>query len=752
MSSNLERKRFYYLVAIFFIILIGILFIPSKKVMADDEVIYSDGIYRYRIINETNKEVMLIGVETTEEMEELSIPGKITLHEMEYTVASVDFQWDYYHNETYANFYNSVKRFNIEETFTGTLANPLYAFPNLNSIKFHGSSVPKEVNVSISNRSFRDFLFIVPKGMEAAYSKVIRLTLFYSMVSDLYEDEMELTPTIVSKEDNLTEYGIFAQDGFIYKVMASGKEGVGKVELLGITHYLKRTYINLPEKVKNKGYTYQLTKLGRFSMIGSGARVVVVPDSVTEMENAVFDKDVELLFLSKNCKVIPRLITDENNESNLIFAYVPEGVTTISIGAFDNLNKNTASIILPSTITEVGKKSLYGFKLVTFLNKKPLEGVKAAVKAGTTVKVPEAAVTTFKKSLGNKYNVVAAKNIVKTKDITVNKESLKINMLQMPQISASLTKGSNETIYWLSSDPNILEVSSKGIITSKKAGTAYVVAYTRTSGRHKAIKVTVTDFTFTEGIYTYRVTNPSKKTVTLCEVRPDNTLTALNIPETIKYKNVEYTITGVIANPDDTSVPLIPKDYSQNVITEITFPKTITEKMGYLGELKKIKRITFLGKTAPSEIIDWYKDDGLLAFQAVIYVPVGSINSYTSALYVRYGYNTHQSIHYGCRMDFNIVESGNDQVQRFVVDGILYRVTKYAGKGNGTVAVKGVDVELDKVVIPGTVTYNGHTYNVTEIYKGVLDSISDKEKSIDESIKKRSTEEKYSAPITYVLD
>ena len=752
MKHQFKSKRLYYFFALSLVLIIGLLFAPSEKVTANDKEIYSDGIYRYMITNEVDKEVQLIGVETTEEMEELYIPGKVTIDEKEYVVASVYFNWNYYENEKYAKFFNSVKKLNVADTFTGTLDEPTYAFLNLTTIEFQGKSVPKEIKVSLSNRAIKDIVFIVPKGKEVAYSRVIRMYINYYVSSDLYEQEIEITPTVVSKDVTDIEYGYFAVDGFIYKVIDYAKDGVGKVQLVGITHPLKRSYIALPETVRNNGYRYQLTSLARFSLIGCGARVIVVPDSVTEMESSVFDRRVELLFLSQNCKVIPRsLITDENNETNLRFVHVPEGVTTISDYAFNDIPSNTASIILPTTIKKVGKESLSTFKLVTFLNKKPLDKVASAIKKGTTVKVNKSAISTFKKVLGNKASVVEAKNIVKTKSLTVNKENIKINTINTATITAKLTKGSNETIYWLSTDPELIEISSKGVITPKKDGIAYVVAYTRTSGKHKAIKITITETTFEEGIFSYRITNPAKKTVSLCQVRPTKNLKVLNIPETVKYKKVKYTVTGVIANPEDTSIPLIPDDFVSNKIKEITFPKTISGTVGYLGKLKHINSITFKGKNAPDAICDWYLDDGLLAWQTVICVPKGSVNSYTTALWMRYGNNTYAGKHYGCSMDFNIVESGNKQVQRFVVDGIVYRVTKYAGKKNGEVAVKGVDINLKKINIKKTVTYNGYTYKVTEIYKGALKNSDGKEISIDKSIKKRNTEERFRAPVYYVL-
>lgn len=743
------KKGILYIIGMLFFMVSGLLLMPGKEVFAHENTVYSDGVYRYLIIDEVENKVKLIGIDKTENTDELYIPGKAVINEKEYTVSLVDFDYEYYANENYAGFYKSVKKLNIADDFTGILNDPEYAFPNLNTVEFYGKETPEKVRIYMPNRNIKDFLFIVPKGTESAYEKVIEFSINYSIVSDLYEYDIELTPTIVSDNAKHIEYSYFAIDGFIYKVIESAKNGVGKVRLVGITGRQKKDYLELPDKVCYNGYSYSLTSLRKYSLIGSEARVVVVPDTVTDMESCVFDQDVELLFLSKNCKVIPSaLITNTYEDgvyTNIRFVYVPEGVTTLSDYAFACTPTNTSSIILPSTIKKVGKESLYTFKLVTFLNKKPLNNVASAIDKGTTVKVNESAIKTFKKVLGNKISVVAAKNIVKTKDLTVNKE-IKISTIKTATIKATLTKGSNETIYWLSANPDIVEVSSKGVITPKKAGTAYVVAYTRTSGKHKAVKVTVTETTFNNGIFTYRITDPSKKTVTLCEVRPDASVKTLTIPETVTYKNVKYTVTDVVANPDNTSIPLIPEKYSDNKIKKITFPKSIKGKVGYLGVLKSIESITFKGNSAPETIKDWHLDGGILAWQAVIYVPQGRINSYMSSIELSYEIESYQESHYGCYMDYNFAEIGKDQVMRFVVDGILYRVTKYAGKKNGKVAVKGMDLNLKKVDIKSTVTYNGYTYNVTEVYVGAIKYGNDREVNIDKSIK-RNTKEKYTAPV-----
>ncbi len=469
-----------------------------------DAAIYKDGIFRYIITSEENKEVRLIGIECNDKIKEFTIPGNAAINDTTYTVSLVSIIYDYCGNDSYSAFYSSVNKLIFDDSFIGVAYNPGYAFPNLAAMEFTGNTVPKGIYEQTSNGSaVLDTLFIVPQGMKEAYQKVIHEYMYYYNGSDLYERDIDLTPTVITADETeAIERETFSYNGFIYQVLTSAKNGSGTVKLLGIHTYglkdwsqrvLNNSYLALPKQVKNNGYTYQLTKLGRSSLVLSGATVIVVPDTVTEMDSYVFDSRVELLFLSKNCKVIPsRMITDENNETNLQFISVPEGVTTISANAFSNLPQYKASIILPSTVKSLGKQALYNFKLVTFINKKPIKNIAPAIKNGTTVKVDTGSIPTYKSLFSSKVSVIAAKNIKKAAKISVDKSSVTMAAKKKITLTGTLSKGSNENIYWHSSNTDIFEISSKGVITSKKAGTAYAIAYSRTSGLYKAVKVTVT--------------------------------------------------------------------------------------------------------------------------------------------------------------------------------------------------------------------------------------------------------------------
>lgn len=756
-TTNLYHEKKKHLSGIYkyIFVFIVMLFIPIENAAAKEDPIYKDGIYLYQITDDVKREVRLIGVEPTKAMSELDIPGTAKINDQQYRVSSFSIHYDYYGKEEYQRLYQSITKLNFADTFTGTITEATYAFPNLTTFEFYGTEPPKQVIESISNGEKRsDLLFIVPSKTEDVYANAITIGMSYYLYSDLYEFEIPMKPTIVSKGTDLAhvEYGIFSVDDYLYQVTASGKAGKGTVQLIGQKKTHDNTYLKLPSEVKNNGYTYSLTKLCLFSLIGSGARVVVVPDTVTAMDSSVFDHKVELLFLSKNCKEIPRMITDENNESNLRFVHVPEGVTTIAERSYPYVMEHEASIILPTTIKTVGKNSLSDYKLVTFLNKKPIKNIASAIKEGTTVKVNKSSIKAYQAVLGKKAKVIAAKDVIKATKLTVTTTSLTLNTSQIKNLKGTLTKDSNETIFWLSSNPDIFEISDKGDVIPKKAGTAYAIAYTRTSGLHQAIKVTVTDKLITQGIYTYRITNAKDKTATLCQVKPAKTTTKLNIPEKISYDKKTYTVTEVLADPHPLkrNQPLIPDQYENNKIKEIVFPKTITGNIGYLGKLKQIKSITFKGNKAPSEI-HWYADYGKLAFQAVIYVPKNCVDTYTSALRICITNEIYSYMKYGCRMDFNVVETGSDQLQRFVVDGILYKVTKKAGTKSGEVAIKGADLGMEKIKLGNTVKYGKYTYKITQVYK---DAFADRPTSniqLGDSIKKVGTTETYKLPMYLII-
>ncbi len=495
---NTKKLNIKKLNIVLFFIFVTLLSLPLKSYAKSNET-YKDGIYVYQILNKEDKTVSLIGIEVKDADDtELRIPGTVNINDEWYKVENVDIHYDYYLNDEYSSLYKCIEKINVSEDFRGSIQNLLFAFPNIKTIEFYGRVTPKEVILSVfNNKDTSDISFQVPSGLESAYQDIIQYNMDYYFGSDLYERSIPLTPTIVSSSNECDiEYGFFQKKGVLYKVIDSAKDKTGKVSIIGLSYAFRdndNSYLSLPEKVEYNGYSYKVTHIAKFGLVGARSKIIKLPHSITSMDSHILDVNVELLFLSKNCKIIPNnLFVDENNESSLRFISVPEGVTTIKANAFNQIPRNTSSIILPTTIKTLENKSLYQFKLVTFLNKKPINNIKAAIKNATTVKVAKTAIKSYQSVLSSKVTVVESKNITKASKISLNKSNLSLKINSSFTLKGSITKGSNETIYFLSSNPEVVTVNSKGVMKGKSQGTAYVVAYTRTSGLITTAKITIT--------------------------------------------------------------------------------------------------------------------------------------------------------------------------------------------------------------------------------------------------------------------
>lgn len=450
---------------------------------------YKIGSYYYQITDETGKEAVLTGIELTKDTSVIEIPGKAVINGNSYRVARVEFGRNQINPGEYEK---NVKKIIVSKDFTGSFDHVAYVFSNLDTIEFLGKTVPERIEIEVWNgRKVLDILIIVPEGLESQYRGVTTSFLNYYNGSDLTEKTIPLVPSVTSKAAGEIERMVFYKNDMIYLVTKSGKDSTGEVSLAGLAKKHTDTYLSLPAVIYNNGYSYHLTEMQNFALVNSKAKIIAIPDTVTRMGSAIFDSEANLIFFSKNCKVLPGYLFFEGTYNNMEFVSIPEGVTEISKNAF-NFGKKSGSIILPTTLKSLGKYSLMDFKLVTFLKKKPIAGIAPAISAKTTVKVHQSVIADYKKLLGSKAAVTNSRNIIKAAKLTINKSSLKLAVNKTQTLSAKLTSGSNENIYWMSSDNSILEVSGKGTIKAKKSGTAYVVAYTRTSGLHVAVKVTVT--------------------------------------------------------------------------------------------------------------------------------------------------------------------------------------------------------------------------------------------------------------------
>lgn len=569
---------------------------------AKESEVIEDGVFRFTADKETGA-LTLIGCEFEEGQEELAVPGQVVSDGRSLAVTDIKISWQYYDEAQEQEWYRAVRDIVIPASVTGEVTGLTEAFTELEYVEFKGSRPPEAV------RTEPGPVFIVPDGKEEGYRQVIESEFYYSRYSDLTEKNIRVEPDIAVSREEKTERGFFDEDGLYLQVTKKAGDGTGHVSLIGLKEE-KETFYELPGIVEHDGYRYEITELTVFSLVGSGAKIIVLPDTVTKMGSAVFDQELEVLFLSKNCPVIPaKMIMSEPDWCSLKYVHIPDGVETISDRAFDFTNQSVGTVRIPKDVS-VGAEALGCFDEVIY-GEKDEDGAKL-----------EPAET-----------------------------EVKVGMLDETKLAASLSGNSKEDVVWASSDTELFEITDGGIVNPKKAGTAYAFAYTENSGLYGAVKVQIKGKLIGKGIFTYRITNAAERTVTVSKINPNVSTKVVRIPETITFQGKRYTVTAAVFNEDNPDLPLINGTHAQdNRIETIVFPKTITGTVGYLGVMNEIKTIEFKGSVAPKKVTGWMIDGGLLASQAVIRVPKKSIAEYKSAIW----YGEYDEDQYGEKLEYRI--------------------------------------------------------------------------------------------------
>ena len=107
----------------------------------------------------------------------------------------------------------------------------------------------------------------------------------------------------------------------------------------------------------------------------------------------------------------------------------------------------------------------------------------------TGKKKGSATVTVYLK--GKKLTTCKVKVVAAPKKVTLNKTSLSLNVKRTFQLIAKVNSGSHARYTWSSSNKSVATVSSKGLVTAKKAGTATITVKTH-NGKKATCKVKVT--------------------------------------------------------------------------------------------------------------------------------------------------------------------------------------------------------------------------------------------------------------------
>lgn len=324
----------------------------------------------------------------------------------------------------------------------------------------------------------------------------------------------------------------------------------GKGATYDYTIYNNTEFQNLEIKkiVVNKG----ITKIGTYMFAYLGTiDSVSLPNTLTTVGAEAFHHAGGL----GNSKTLPDSIT--TIESGAFFGTaiaesanfkLPAKLKTLGGGAFGVVYNSTKklTIKIPDGVTYVGEYAFSGMRGVTLYIPDSVtylgnQGYIKAIKGNKSTYVKQRA-----GDMGLSYSGKASggKQVIFVKNF-----SWVDNIVGSFNLEASVVKGGGKLTYE-SSNPKVASVSSKGVVTVKKAGTAKITItaaktskYPKTS-RTLTLKITNapkgTEFVYKNIRYTILTSSSKKGTVKVTGM--DNDTASVTIPDTLKIGGVTYTI------------------------------------------------------------------------------------------------------------------------------------------------------------------------------------------------------------------
>ena len=176
--------------------------------------------------------------------------------------------------------------------------------------------------------------------------------------------------------------------------------------------------------------------------------------------------------------------SEKPGEDSLAEKAVPEAETDIS---------NATKYGVPATLT-LGVKEAYAIKCtksgkLTYKTSNKKIATVSSKGAVTGKKKGSVTITVYRN--GKKLTTCKVKVVAAPKKVTLDKTSLSLKVGRTFQLVASVNSGSHARYTWSSSNKSVATVSSKGLVTAKKSGSATITVKTH-NGKKAACKVKVT--------------------------------------------------------------------------------------------------------------------------------------------------------------------------------------------------------------------------------------------------------------------
>ena len=237
---------------------------------------------------------------------------------------------------------------------------------------------------------------------------------------------------------------------------------------------------------------------------------------------------------------------------------IPNSVTSIGSGAFSSCSGFSESLTISNSVTSIGEyafASSSGFTDIVVGWTTPLSVVNTfyLVNLSTkTLHVPAGTEALYQAASVWKDFGTIVEDIQPVTSVTLNSNSETLNVGGSFQLTASVdpANATNKNVTWMSSDANVANVSSSGLVTAQSAGTATITVTTADGGKTATCTITVQ---FTTISVTGVTLNSNAETLTvggtfqlIHTITPDNA-TNKNVTWTSSDVNiVEVSASGLV--------------------------------------------------------------------------------------------------------------------------------------------------------------------------------------------------------------
>ncbi len=543
----------------------------------------------------------------------------------------------------------------------------------------------------------------------------------------------------------------FEQDDIYYKIIS----GTTTVEV--IVSPDKTGALEIPEKVTHQSIAYDVIGIGFEAFRGNQLSSVIIPESVTTIKTGAFYNNALTRI------VIPEYVTGIEDEAffgNSLTIVDAKGMMPSDIELNTFGDRNVIDLFIPSgTLFDYDTNGWTGFKSITQIfsrndfNYKVISGTNNFVEVVSSpdktggIEIPEK--VTYN---GNEYTTIGIEEsafegnqltsvVIPQSVLHIKSKAFKNNQLTEVVIPENMTAILADAF---SGNP-LTEVRAEGVISPVLLSQAF-------GGNRSVIDLLIpagrlSDYEdnrwtgFKSVSQVFEVDDINYKIISGTDVEviaSPNKTGAIEIPEKVTYKGVEYTITSIgksaFQDNDLTGVTIpetvthigacafcdnklnriiIPKNvttikeraFYDNILTSIVFPVNVIDIENYAFSNNLITEITCQSSTAPSIDTDTFGNKGNIDLT----ISAGTLSDYKSN-----GWTGFKSISYV------LVQ---DNINYMIMSG-SQNIAKVVASPNASGAIE----------IRETVLYEGTLYTVTQIGEGAFQDSSITDVTMPESI------------------